>query len=259
MKKYDTDEMEIDLKELFFALKKKLWLIILVALLSAAGAGLYSKFVMVPQYTSTAMMYVLSKETTLTSLADLQIGSQLTNDYRVLVTSRPVLEQVLENLGISPDYMNYRQLRNKITIDNPTDTRIMNITVQDANPIDAKAYVDEIASTASTYIAEIMEMTPPKIVEEGEVSTIPISPSVKRNTALGALAGCVVVCGIIVLLTVMNDTIRDEDDIEKYLELSVLAAIPLHGGGVKEVADAEENGHKSRKKETVRGKNHGQK
>ena len=178
MKKYDTDEMEIDLKELFFALKKKLWLIILVALLSAAGAGLYSKFVMVPQYTSTAMMYVLSKETTLTSLADLQIGSQLTNDYRVLVTSRPVLEQVLENLGISPDYMNYRQLRNKITIDNPTDTRIMNITVQDANPIDAKAYVDEIASTASTYIAEIMEMTPPKIVEEGEVSTIPISPSV---------------------------------------------------------------------------------
>lgn len=247
MKRYDTDEIEIDLKELFFALKKKLWLIILITVLSATGVGLYSKFVMVPQYTSTAMVYVLSKETTLTSLADLQIGSQLTNDYTVLVTSRPVLEQVLENLGISSDYMTYHQLRDKITIDNPTDTRIMNITVQDKSPIDAKAYVDEIASTASTYISEIMEMTPPKIVEEGEISAIPVSPNVMKNTVLGGLAGCVVVCGIVILLALMNDTIRDEDDIERYLELSVLAAVPLYEKSSKEKIGVEDSS-KSRKK-----------
>ena len=45
------------------------------------------------------MVYVLSKETTLTSLADLQIGSQLTKDYSVMITSRPVLEQVIKNQG----------------------------------------------------------------------------------------------------------------------------------------------------------------
>lgn len=251
MGKYDNDEVEIDLVELFFELKKKLWIIVIAAVLSASAAGLYSKFVMVPQYTSTSMLYILSKETTLTSLADLQIGSQLTNDYKVLVTSRPVLNQVLENLNVDPSYMNYRQLREKITIDNPTDTRIMNITVQDKNPIDAKTYADEIAATASTYIAEIMEMTPPKIVEEGEIPTIAVSPSVKKNTVIGGLAGVVLVCGIIVMMSIMNDTIRDEDDIERYLGLTVLGTIPVHSSekrGAKGQAEETDGKRKSRKK-----------
>lgn len=92
----DNDEIQIDLLELAYALKKKLWLIILGLIVGAFGAGLYSKILLTPIYKSTAMVYVLSKETTLTSLADLQIGSQLTKDYSVLVTSRPVLEQVIE-------------------------------------------------------------------------------------------------------------------------------------------------------------------
>ncbi len=245
MGKYEDDEVEIDLLELLFELKKRIWIIAAVVIAAAAAAGAYSKFVIVPQYTSTSMLYILSKETTLTSLADLQIGSQLTNDYKVLVTSRPVLNQVLDNLDIDPDYLNYKQLRNKITIDNPTDTRIMNITVQDKNPLDAKAYADEIASTASTYIAEIMEMVPPKIIEEGEVSTEPVSPNVLRNTILGGFVGGVIVCGIIVLMTIMDDTIRDEEDIERYLDLTVLATVPIRFSGSK--------GIKEKRERTVRG------
>ena len=98
------DEMEIDLKELLFAFKKKLWLILLAAILGSGIAGALSALVMKPQYTSSSMLYVLSKETTLTSLADLQIGTQLTNDYRVLVSSRPVLEVVIEELGLDMSY-----------------------------------------------------------------------------------------------------------------------------------------------------------
>ena len=59
--------------------------------LGCLGAGAYSRLILTPVYTSTAMVYVLSKETTLTSLADLQIGSQLTKDYSCLLyTSRCV-------------------------------------------------------------------------------------------------------------------------------------------------------------------------
>lgn len=59
----ENDEIEIDLLELFYELKKKLWLIILAALIGGGIFGLYSKVILVPKYTSTAMMYVLSKET----------------------------------------------------------------------------------------------------------------------------------------------------------------------------------------------------
>lgn len=83
-KRYREDDMEIDLLELLFEFKKRAWVIILAAVLGCLGAGAYSRLILTPVYTSTAMVYVLSKETTLTSLADLQIGSQLTKDYSVM-------------------------------------------------------------------------------------------------------------------------------------------------------------------------------
>ena len=53
-----TDEMEIDLLELLAALRRKLWLILLAAVIGGGIAGAFSKFVLTPQYTSTAMMYI---------------------------------------------------------------------------------------------------------------------------------------------------------------------------------------------------------
>ena len=79
-KREEDDELEIDLLEIGYALWKKIWLIILAAIIVGAGAGVYSKVILMPVYRSVSTMFVLSKETTLTSLADLQIGSQLTND-----------------------------------------------------------------------------------------------------------------------------------------------------------------------------------
>ena len=144
-----TDEMEIDLLELLAALRRKLWLILLAAVIGGGIAGAFSKFVLTPQYTSTAMMYILSQETTLTSLADLQIGSQLTKDYEVIVRSRPILEDVIQNLGLN---MSHQDLEKKISINNPTDTRILSISVTDPDPVMAKTIVDEVANASSEYI-----------------------------------------------------------------------------------------------------------
>ena len=133
---------EIDLLEILRAFKQKLWLILLAAFIGGGGAGAFSKLVLVPEYTSTAMLYVLSKETTLTSLADLQIGSQLTKDYRIIVTSRPVLQDVIDSLGLE---MDYKDLRKKLTLDNPSDSRILTITAKDPDPALAKLIVDKVA------------------------------------------------------------------------------------------------------------------
>lgn len=221
---YENDEIQIDLLEIVKALKKKLWLIILTALVFGAAAGSFGKFAVTPQYRSTSMVYVLSKETTLTSLADLQIGSQLTKDYMVMITSRPVLDAVAENLNLD---MSYGELRSKISIDNPVDTRILSITVTDSDPVRAKAIVDEVANTSSEYIGDIMEMIPPKIIEEGVVAPYPFTPNVKKYAVLGALLGAVLVAGIVTVKVILNDSIKTEEDIEKYLDLSVLAVVPM--------------------------------
>lgn len=219
----ENEEIEIDLKEIFFELKKRWWMILASAIIGAGSVGAYSALVLTPQYSSEAKLYVLSKETTLASLADLQIGSQLTQDYKVMITSRPVLQDVISHLHLD---MDYKALKNRIKIDNPTNTRILSISINDPDPQMAKAIVDDVASTASEYIGEIMEMIPPKLIEDGEVAAEKTSPKNTRNALIGGLIGFLLVCGGVALRVILNDTVKTEEDIEKYLDLPVLAVVP---------------------------------
>lgn len=191
---------------------------------------------------------MLSKETTLASLADLQIGSQLSKDYRVIINVRSVLQEVIEKCGLD---MDYKELRKKLSITNDSDTRILTLTVTDADPQLAKMLVDQVAISASDYIGDIMEMIPPKIIEDGEVSLVPVSPNHKKNAILGAMAGIVLVGGVITVRFLLNDTVKTEEDVEKYMGLTVLASVPERGK-TKESRKAAVMEKKARKK--LRGK-----
>ena len=227
----NDDEVEIDLLQLFRALKKRILWIVGAGVIMGGVFGLFSKFAITPQYTSTSMVYILSKETTLTSLADLQIGSQLTQDYKIIVTSRPVISEVIDKLKLD---ISYENMVSKITINNPNDTRILSITAQDPDPVMAKDIADSVAKTSSEYIGDIMEMVPPKVIEEGTVSDKKASPSNGKNAMIGAMLGIVLVCGLTVVEELLNDTIQTEEDVEKYMGLTVLASVPLREGEAEE-------------------------
>ena len=221
------DEIEIDLKELFYVIKRKLWIILLTGIVGAVGFGLFTAMVMKPVYTASTMLYIVNKTTTLTSLTDLQLGTQLTKDYKVLVTSRPVTGQVITNLDLN---LSHEQLVKKIKVDNPTDTRILTISVEDTDPYMAKSIADEFASVASARMAEIMDSAPPNIVEEAYLPTQKTKPSITKNTMIGGLAGVFLAGAIILVLFVMNDAIKTPEDVEKYLGLNTLATIPVFEG-----------------------------
>ena len=227
----NDDEVEIDLLQLFRALKKRILWIVGAGVIMGGAFGLFSKVAITPQYTSTSMVYILSKETTLTSLADLQIGSQLTQDYKIIVTSRPVISEVIDKLKLD---ISYENMVSKITINNPNDTRILSITAQDPDPVMAKDIADSVAKTSSEYIGDIMEMVPPKVIEEGTVSDKKASPSNGKNAMIGAMLGIVLVCGLTVVEELLNDTIQTEEDVEKYMGLTVLASVPLREGEAEE-------------------------
>ena len=239
------DEIEIDLWEIFFALRARLWVILLALILGGGIATAYSKVILTPKYTSTSMVYILSKETTLTSLADLQLGSQLAKDYKVLVTSRPVLQEVIDTLELD---MEYGGLKGALVLNNPADTRILSISIEDPDPARAKAIVDSVAKISAKHIGDIMEITPPKIIEEGIVSGSKSSPHTAKNAILGGFAAAMLVCGLVVLQVILNDTIRTEEDVEKYLRLSVLAAVP-------ERAEEKEPHSKRKKRKRTKGGN----
>ena len=235
-------EEEIDLVWLFYALFRKIWLIVAVAVLFACGTAGYTFFRVAPTYTSTSTMLVLTKETTLTSLADIQIGSQLTKDYSLLIKSRPVLEEVINNLGLKTHYKN---LKGTISIDNPEDTRLLYISVTMNDAKMAKTVVDELSAVSATFIADKMEVAPPKVIEEGEISGTKTGPNVAKNAMIGFLAGAVLVCIIVIVLELLNDAIQTEDDVEKYLGIPTLAVVP--NKGVDQKKEKTKMGMESRK------------
>lgn len=219
----DAENDEIDLLRLFMVLKQNILLIIAVGLLGGLLSGLYTHFMITPTYKATTSMLVLTKETTLASLADLEIGSKLTNDYTELINSRTVLENVIKNLNLD---MEYTTLRDQISISNPDSTRILKITVTQADPVMAKKVADEVATVSSKFIEEQMEVTPPKIYETSEVPIYKDSPNMKKNVMLGLLAGMVLVAGVEIVLELLNDSIQTEDDVVRYLDIPVLSAVP---------------------------------
>lgn len=224
-RQYDADgEIEIDLKDLFFELMSNWVMIGISTVLVALIMFCISKFILVPEYTSTSELYVLSKSTSITSLADIQMGTNLTNDYIVVVKGRPVLEQVITNLGLDETY---GSLKEKVAINNPSNSRILDITVTDQDPKRAKLIADEIAKVGSAFIAEKMVQEPPTIIQYGYVNQNPVSPNVLTNTVLGAAVGAFLAMAIIIITYLMNDTIMTADDIERKLGLNVLGTLPL--------------------------------
>ena len=115
----------------------------------------------------------------------------------------------------------------------------------------AKEIVNAVALTSSQYIGDIMEMVPPKIIEEGVAATQKSSPSNGKNALMGALVGMALVCELIVVEVLMNDTVQNEDDVEKYLGLTVLASVPEResesGGDKVSMAKNRSSGRSNRK------------
>lgn len=222
----ETDEIEIDLKELLFVLKNKILVILLTVILFAGTAGIITKFLITPMYSSTAQMYVVSKSS-ISQLTDLTMGNQLTQDYMVIVKSRPVLEDVIKKLKLK---MDYKELGEQITVENPADTRLLQISVKDEDPAMAQKMTQQLAKTTAKTVAAKMDVKAPTIIENAYLADEPDSPDMKKNIILGALAGLVLCAGVISVRHILNDTIRKEEDIEKYLGLNTLAKIPLTKG-----------------------------
>lgn len=216
-------EDEIDLLELFFALVSKWKYIAFSAISLGVITALVNLFLLVPQYSSTSKMYILTKSTSLTSIADLQVGTSLTQDYLVIIKSRPVVEEVIENLKLD---MTYEEMVGKISVTNPSDTRILHITVTDSDATEAKRIADEFARVSAAYISDKMDQDPPNIIEYGYANPNPIAPNKTKNTLLGIMIGVVASSAVIIFFYLLDDSIKTEDDIERYLGMNTLAVVP---------------------------------
>ena len=155
---------------------------------------------------------MVSRNDSVLNLSDIQIGSALTSDYIKVFEMWEVHEKVISALDL--DYT-YTQMDNMLSVTNANDTRMLDITVTDADPEEAAAIANKYAEVGASYIAEKMKTDEPTIMSSARVPANPFSPSKSKNILLGFLAGFVLSCGVVVLRVLLDDTYKSAEEIRK--------------------------------------------
>ena len=231
----DNEENEvIDLTEILSAVRQHLLELIFVTLAAALVGFTASKFLMNPKYDSSALMIVNTRQDVNANVTSDQINSatKLVSTYSIIIKSDTVLQQVIDNLGLN---LTYAKLNKRVTVAAVDDTQVMKITVQSDSPEWARQVCEQIITVAPDVIKEAVEAGSVKVISNPSLATEPVSPNIMKNTMLAAAVGFVLVIGIIVLQVVVDNKINTEEDVTKYLDMTVLGVIPQYDqGGKKE-------------------------
>jgi capsular polysaccharide biosynthesis protein len=231
----DNEENEvIDLTEILIAVRQHLLELIFVTLAAALVGFTVSKFLMTPKYDSSALMIVNTRQDVNANVTSDQINSatQLVSTYSIIIKSDTVLQRVIDNLGLN---LTYAKLNKRVTVAAVDDTQVMKITVQSDSPEWARQVCEQIITVAPDVIKEAVEAGSVKVISNPSLATEPVSPNIEKNTMLAAAVGFVLVIGIIVLQVLLDNKINTEEDVTKYLDMTVLGVIPQYDqGGKKE-------------------------
>ncbi len=243
----EDQEVEIDLVRLFFYLLKR-WKSLFMAALIGAVAAAGITLVQPPQYESNSTLYVLSKSTSITSVADLQLGTALTSDYTEIATSKPVIDTAIEKLKKKDDIELTREaVKGMVEVSNKSDTRMLVITVTSDDADLSYKLADALTTASVDQMASITQTDKPTIVEEPEVADKPVDNGLYKHVAIGFLIGLVLLAGLYTVSFVLNDEIKTEKDVETYLQVSILGTIPVDKE-LKAIARREKKEAKRRKK-----------
>ena len=231
-----SDEIEIDLLRLLGALWHHVWIIVASILVCGALVFAVTFFLVTPQYTSTAMMYVnnssFSVGSTSVSLTDLNASKSLVDTYLVILRTRYTLNEVIQRAGVD---LTYEDLYEKITADSVDNTEVFSISVTDPDPQLATRIANTITEVLPERVSDIIDGSSARTVDFAVVPAKKSSPNVTRNTAIGMLVGLVLSCGAICVLELMDDQIRSDEFLTESFGYSMLAIVPdlMETGGKK--------------------------
>ncbi|MFE3976617.1 MULTISPECIES: YveK family protein [unclassified Peribacillus] len=218
-------EETISIKDIFKTLKKRWKLIMLLTLIAALISGSISYFLLTPVYQSSTQILVNQKQSE-NQLDSTQIRSNIDmiNTYSVIIKSPAILEKVIDELELD---QSVDQLSGKITINSQENSQVFSLTVQDTNPAKAVEIANTVSSIFQKEIKDIMNVDNVSILAKAEIkeNPAPVKPNPLLNIAIAVVVGLMAGIGLAFLLEYMDNTIKDEDDIEKLLELPILGSI----------------------------------
>lgn len=218
----NEEEIEINLSELFQLLKSKYKLIIISILVCTLIAGVVTVFFINKKYQSTARIYPKPEVTDgVVDYTQINANNLMVNNYVALLKGNNIQSQVAQSLNLQT-----QDIKNAISITNETNTQIISVSATTTDPELSKQIVDEMVSTFKTMAKESFNINNITTVDQAEIPTTPISPSLKMNLAIGALLGAFMSMGYLFIQFMLDTRIHNKEEAEKYLGIPNLGSIP---------------------------------
>ena len=228
---------EIDLIDLFGYYMSRLPLLIAAVVIGAMVSGLFTHYFIPNRYTAVSRMYMISASSdSVLNLSDLNLGASLSNDYVELMKSRPIVEEVIDTLGLE---YTYEQVVGMIGLSVVNNTRIVKISATSTDPYEAMQISNEMARVSKIQLPKVMDAPAPTIVEEAVLPAYKSSPSLSRNVMMGAMLLLVLVLGVLTVFYLMDDTIKTSEDVEREFGIMPLTVIPE--GNIEGLKKSEES------------------
>jgi len=219
---------EIELKELFFIVWKKKWLIVLITLVSIIASALVSFFILPSEYeTYTTLMVGKSKEYSGMNQSieynDVLLNKQLVSTYGEIAKSRAVGQEVIDELGLD---ISHGQFSEKLNVSLVNETEIIKLSVTHDDPKEAAVIANETAKIFMEQVKQIMNIDNVQVIDRALVPENAVSPKPMLNIAIAGVLGIMLSVFIIFILEYLDNTIKTANDVEKYLDLPVIGMIP---------------------------------
>ncbi len=230
----------MELRDFIHILIKRIYVLVFLPLFAGLAAYLFCTVFLTPVYEAHATVYVISKNADPQagySNADLVVSQQLVKDYQEFIKSRVVIEAVLIEMHL--ENVSYENLSQRITVKRKNETRILEISVRDTNPQLARDIAEKVTMTFKEKVVELMNIENVNILDQARVPDYPVSPDKPRSVLFSFFAGLLAAIGLILLLDYLDNTIKNSEDVEKYLKLGVLGSIPSFANEKKEPYDEE--------------------
>ncbi|MGJ7035655.1 YveK family protein [Anoxybacillus eryuanensis] len=232
-------EETISLRELFQTLRKRAWLIVAITVIATMTSGIVSYFVLTPIYQASTQLLVnqAKSEQPIYNISEIQTNLQLINTYNVIMKSPAILDIVKQELDLD---VPVEELNKKINVTSEKDSQVVNVTVEDPDPYMAADIANTVASVFQREIVKIMNVDNVNILAKAEVKEqpVPVKPKPLLNMAIAFVVGIMTGIGLAFLLEYLDNTIKNEQDVEKLLELPVLGAVTViedDGTGKQEI------------------------
>jgi len=223
-------ETVIDLFDLLGAFLKRIWFVIILTVIGAVIAFGYTFFMVKPLYKSSALMYVNNtnsanaNQATYISTGEISAAKSLVDTYAVILESPVVVNEVISLAGVN---YSYEQMVSMVEAKSVNNTEVFSITVTSTSPAEAAKLANLYAEVLPAKITAIVNGSDVKVVDYAAVPTHKSSPSLSKNTAIGALLGLLIASAVIVISYLRDDIIHSEDYLSStYPDIPLLTIVP---------------------------------